>query len=477
LSLVRRFGDTSLDLSQWRGGDAVYFSVPGGYVIRYSTLWAIPAAVIVLLLWVWAFARVRRQGGTSVGGVVLALILEAGVLGGLGWIAWRVPSWLSAAQNRINPLSSPATSQAHALAIAGLALVVWLTCYLVARRRMAAHSWTLAGALWLVIGAGALGYLLPGASYLPLWPAVACIIAAVILPVTKGDRAPGGGATFGLMLVSLPAIGILVPTTVMLVSALFLTPEGTTGLVVLTGITVLALLPQVETITQGRRWWPVAVLALVALGAAGAGLVTASYGDRHPRPENLVYALDADARRAVWATMSDPAGPWLEQFVTTSPKRGPLSGFTAVAGQATFLSSSAPAADLPGPAIALVNAVDEGQGRALTVRITSPRRARALSVRLPDREVLDTHVNGREPAGASDWLWTAGRWSLEFTNIPSDGVELFVRVKGRQPVTFVVADRSDGIPASLASGRTTRPASSQPIHRGDMTVVQKTATF
>jgi hypothetical protein len=478
LSLVRRFGDATLDLSEWRSGDAVYFSVPGGYAFHYGTIWAIPAAVIVLLLWVWAFARARRQGGASLGGLILAVVLEAGILAGLGWLAWRAPGWLAAVQDRVNPLSSPETSQAHALALGCAALMLWLVCYLVGRLRMAAHTWAFAASLILILAAGALGYLMPGASYLALWPAAGGIFAAALLPVPKGDRGPGAGASFGLMLAALPAIGLLVPTMSMLVSALFLTPEGAVGLVVLIGVAVLALVPQIEAATLGRRWWLPMLLGLVATGAGVAGLFTASYGARHPRPENIVYALDADAGRAVWATTSDPAGPWLEQFVTATPKRGPLAGFTSIAGQTPFLSAQAPAVDLAGPAVTLVRSVDEGQGRALTVRLTSPRRARALSVRLPDREVLDTHVNGREPGGrASQWLWTAGRWSLEFTNIPADGVELFVRVKGREPVTFVVADRSDGLPASLAVGRTTRPASSQPIHRGDMTVVQRTVTY
>ncbi len=478
LSLARRFGDASLDLSEWRGGDAVYFSMPGGYVTHYRTMWAIPAAILAFLLWVWGFVRARRLGGASVGGLVIAFVLEAGVMTGLGWAAWRVPGWLDAVQDWVSLLSSPSTSQAHALAVASLTMAAWMACYLGARLRMAAHTLALAGSLLLILAAGALGYLLPGASYLPLWPAVAAVLSAAILPVPKGDRGPGGGATLGLMLTALPIVGLLVPTISMLVSALALTPEGTAGLVALTGVAVLALLPQVETMTGGRRWWLATLTVLAAIGAFGAGLFSAPYGDRHPRPENVVYALDADAGRAVWATASDPASPWLEQFVTNNPKRGPLAGFTTIAGQATHLSAPAPAVDLPGPAVHLVSAVDEGQGRALTVRLTSPRGARAMSVRLPDREVLDTHVNGRVPGGrASQWLWTAGRWSLEFTNIPAEGIELFVRVKGRQPVTFVVADRSDGLPASVAVGRTARPASSQPVHRGDMTVVQRTVTF
>lgn len=478
LSLARRFGEANLDLKEWRGSDAVFFSLPGGMVVRHRTFWAIPLAVILLLLWLWVFVRARRQNATSIGGVVLAALLESAFLAGLAWTAWRVPRWLGAAQHWVNPLASPVTSQSYALGIASLCLTLWLTFYLAARWKVAAHTCALAGTFLLVITAATLAYLLPGVSYVPFWPAVAGVAAAAVLPVAKGDRAYGVWVTLGLTVFASPALAILVPTTTMLVTALLLTPEGAAGMVVLIGAGVFVLMPQIEAITQGRRWWPVAAVGLVSAGALTAGLLTAGHGPAHPRPENLVYALDADARRAVWATTSDPPGPWLEQYVTATPKRGPLSGFTAVAGQTAFLSHAAPVLDAPGPLVRLVGTVDEGQGRAMTVRVTSPRGARAVSLRLPDREVLDTRVNGRQAGGrTSQWLWTAGRWSLEFTNVPAGGIELFVRVKGREPVTFVAADRSDGTPGALTAGMKPRPASSQPVHRGDMTVVQRVFTF
>jgi hypothetical protein len=164
--------------------------------------------------------------------------------------------------------------------------------------------------------------------------------------------------------------------------------------------------------------------------------------------------------------------------VSKDPRRGLLAGSTAVAGQAVYLSDDAPSIDIPGPDVTLERAVNEAGGRVLTVRVKSPRGARALSLRMPEREVLDTRINGRQPASQPNQApWAPGRWGLEFTNVPPEGVEVVVRVKGNEPVTFVAADRSDGLPSALTNGMTSRPPSSHPVHRGDMTVVQTAVTF
>jgi hypothetical protein len=143
-----------------------------------------------------------------------------------------------------------------------------------------------------------------------------------------------------------------------------------------------------------------------------------------------------------------------------------------------FLYAPAPAAALAGPVVVLERQVAEDGGRMLTLRVTSPRRARNLSLRMPDREVFDTRVNGRTASGEPGaTAWAAGRWGVEFANVPPEGVEIVVRVKGNGPVTVVVADRSEGLPGDLVAGKATRPFSSHPVHRGDVTVVQRAVTY
>jgi hypothetical protein len=478
LSLVRQFGDANLDLKEWRSGDAVFFSLPGGWVVRYSTVWVWPLLAGAFLVWVWATERARRRGETSFGGLILAVLLIGAFFAALAWMGIKVPGWIDALQDRTLPVASPATSQAHALGVMCLALSGWAALYALMRMKFAAHTWALASAWLALLAGGVVAYALPGASYLLLWPGCFALLSVLVAPSGKGKSTAGPRAALVLSVVALPALAILVPTATTVFTALLLSPEGTAGMIVLVGVGVLVLACQVEVVTEGRRWWPAGVLALLGVGALAAGVVTSAHGDDHPRPENVIYALDADAGKALWATPAHPASPWLEQYVSKEPRRGPLAGFSAVAGQAPFLSREAPAIGSPGPEMTLEGQVNEVGGRVLTVRVRSPRRARALSLRIPDREVYDASINGRRPASVPNQApWAPGRWGLEFTNVPPEGIVVVVRVKGNGPVTLVVADRSDGLPPELTADKNPRPPSSHPIHRGDMTVVQRAFTY
>ncbi|MDO8836208.1 MAG: M28 family peptidase, partial [Vicinamibacterales bacterium] len=478
LSLARRFGDANLDLKDWRSGDAVFFSLPGGWVVRYSAVWAWPLLAAALLLSAWATILVRSRGDTSYGGLMLAVLLIGAFYSAFVWIGLKVPGWIEALQAWLIPVAAPEASQAHALGVVCLTLSGWAAFYTLMRMKFAAHTWALASAWLVLLASGVLTYALPGASYLLFWPACVALLVVLVSPSRTSKSAAGAGAAFLLAVAAAPALAILVPTATTVFTALLLSPEGTAGMIVLAGLGVLALACQVEVVTEGRRWWPAGILALLGIGALAAGVVTSAHGDGHPRPENLIYALDADAGKALWATPADPASPWLEQYVSNEPRRGPLAGFSAVAGQAPYLSRDAPTVGHLGPEATLERNVNEAGGRVLTVRIRSPRRARALSLRMPDREVYDTAVNGRRPARVPNQApWAPGRWGLEFTNVPPDGIVVVVRVKGNGPVTLVVADRSDGLPPALTADKNPRPPSSHPIHRGDMTVVQKAYTF
>ena len=478
LALLRRFGQADLDLSRWRGPDVVFFTLPGGVVVRYPVPWAVPIACATLLAWGWAVLRARRRGDASLGGIVVAVLALAAFLGVEVWAALRASGWLERLQAWWQPLAAPTTTGAYAVSMAAIAVLDWLVVYVLLRKKLAAHSLALAALLIVLAASGALATLVPGASYLLTWPLLAAIGATTVLRA-DGDRGAGGkGRALALSLLAVPAIGILVPTSAVLVSALGLTREGIVALELLLWALVATLLPQVEALTEGRRWWPALLTLLVAAGALIAGGVTAPYGPSHPRPSNVVYVLDADKGRAVWATAADPVDEWLAQFVTTTPRRGAPPGIAALAAWDRALYGEAPAAELPAPTAVLVDAAEDGSGRVLGVRLASPRGARTLSVRVPDREVQGARVNGRpavSPDGASGWA--AGRWSLEYTNVPAAGIDLALRVKGRGPVTLVVTDRSDGLPAIPGRTFAPRPPWSMPIHRGDGTLVQKQFEF
>lgn len=479
LAIARRLGDADLDLRGWRGRDAVYFSVPGGlWFVSYSVLWTIPIAALAFVVWVWVLVRARRATRASIGGVVLAVVVLAAFLAFEVWLGFKASAWIVRFQRWWNPVASPLPNPAYAGAVACAAAAGWLILHSLLRRWFAPHTLLLAAVFPVLAAGAALAVLLPGASYLAAWPALAALAATAMLPQIRGTHAYGPGTALLAAVLAAPALAILVPTAQALVGALLLTPEGSAGLVAMIGIGAATMLPQVEIVTEGRRTWPGLLVFLVGIGAAAAGVSTAGHAASHPRPENLFYALDADAGRAVWATQTDPPGAWLAQFVTASPARGPLALFSAVAGTAPYSSHEAPAIGLPPPVVTLAGTANEGGGRLIRLRIASSRGARAVSVRIPDREIVETVVDGRPvvlEGGARSW--SSGRWGLDYAGVPPEGVDLSVRVKGTAPVTFIVVDRSEGTPAIPDTTFEPRPPASQPIHRGDLTLVQRAFTF
>jgi hypothetical protein len=326
-ALAKRLGDADLDLQAWRGRDAVYFSMPGGMVLRYSTLWAIPLAALAAIAWAWLLIRLRRSGRASIGGVAIALVLLAVAIAAQIWLGLKASEWLGRFQAWWHPEASPATNGAYALSLGCLATAIWLAYFTLLRKKFAAHTLSLAAMLVALAASAALAAFVPGASYLPFWPLAAALAATEALPAAKGAAAYGPAPVLAALVLAVPAVAILVPTAEMVVTALLLTREGGAALVVLIALASTVLVAQTELVTDGRRWWPAGLAVLLGLGAFASGMYSAPHGPSHPRPENVIYALDANASRATWATPIDPPGEWLAQFVGNDPKRGPLASF------------------------------------------------------------------------------------------------------------------------------------------------------
>jgi hypothetical protein len=261
-----------------------------------------------------------------------------------------------------------------------------------------------------------------------------------------------------------------------LFSAVGVGREGGAALAICTALALGTLVPQIEVVTEGRRWWPGMVAMLACLSALAVGAMTAPYGASHPKPVNMVYARDADSGRAMWATQAGRLDPWLAQYVSNQPATGPLTGFSTSTAQ--YLMHPAPAMRADAPALTLVSDTAEAGDRVLTLRATAPTGARMVSIRATDALVLDTWINDRRAGGAGGASpWDRGRWLLEYVNPPSDGIQVQMRVKGQVPVNLVVIGRILGLPDVPGTSFEPRPPSLVPISGGDTTLVRRSFTF
>ncbi len=193
LSFVRALADA--DLRPPEGvGDAVFFSVLGGFVVAYPTTWALPIALVALAALGIAGVRRSRPRGVVRGlGIAVGTFLGAALLGGLAWMA------ISA----VRP--TPGIWESYAYLAALVAGAGWLWRSAAKRLPPDAAFFGVAG-VWLSL-AVVTSVLAPGLGYVFSWPVLVAAVAALVLPSAGTWRTIATG--FVTFVVSVPIIDIL----------------------------------------------------------------------------------------------------------------------------------------------------------------------------------------------------------------------------------------------------------------------------
>jgi hypothetical protein len=484
LRLARRFA--SMDLGSLQARDAVYFTVPIlGVAPRYGTLWAVPLALVAAVLFVVAWFRAWRRYETSIAGTIVALIVFAAFTGASGYVGWRFGHLASGLHRRWFPDGPILTSGAYAAAMVACAMTVWFALYALLRRLLAAHSIALGAAFVLLAGAGASAWFAAGASYVLLWPLLGALLAALVLSRRMDappDLPPHAGKVFVVLLTAVPAILIVWPLVDSLFCTMGLAPESGAAMAVVTALGLGALAVPIELIVDRRRWWPAGVATIAALSFIAVGVSETRYSDRHPKPVNVLYVLDADARKANWASRVSRPDAWLAQFLGAAPQPGrPLAlvqPWSSQSGVPGFLHGEAPVVDLPPPQAALLRVVPTEGGRNVTFRASPGREGNELSVWVNGVPALDVLVDGVLVSGAfARRAPDDTAWMLNYVNAPASGALVTLMLRGSAPLTVGVVERAFGLPEIPGWAPAPRPASLVPIQDGDLTVVRRTYVF
>ncbi|MEI9993245.1 MAG: M20/M25/M40 family metallo-hydrolase [Rhizomicrobium sp.] len=438
------------DFAALKGGDAIYLTVFGHLLPRLPASWAIPLAVLVILLLV-AAAWASRGEVLGIGRRLVAFSIPPAALLGAALFGWLLHTVASLVSGQPDPSYAHPVWLRLALAL-GVATALLLWTRLASPRLAALSVWSWFAGLGLVTA-----IFLPGLSPYFLFPA---LIAAILLIVQA--RLDGAGAEAVGVLLALPAlvIWLSLSSASELVQGLALHPLITVTM----AFAALPLLPLLAPRPPQRCAAVTAVAGLVLAVIAG---LHPAYSVRQPERLNLSFVDDHIAGKAVWA--ADPAGALPASLRAAMPfsaarrQAMPLSftnAYAAPAGATRYAAPSAAIASRP-----------DGAGRRVTLALHGSALANRMVVVVPkDAGLLRAEIDGKSFAPDPG---APGPYGTVIACMTDDcrGKSVTLVFASRKPVGVTLGEQHYGLPADAARLVAARPATAVPSQSGDTTIV------
>ena len=435
LAALRHFGQA--DLTTVDDDNVVYFSLPYLGLFVYDQSWVLPISggLIVLLLLSGLLARRAGVRGSRV--AVGALVSVAG--GALAFGAtWALAGWLG----RFHPeASSLHGSLFHAegwyvLAIAGIAMALTTALYNVTRRWASLSELMLGAVLVPTVAAIGVGFFAPLAAMNLQWPALAALVAYILLTLL-GDRAEGALGAVVAVLFATPVLLFLVPLTELVWLALRFSMAP--ALAVLVTVAFALATPVLESLRHPNGWWAPLATTVAAAAFVGIGILGSGPSAERPQPSTLVYAYEHGTGAAVWAgdgsadSLDAEASAWAaERAGGALDEVRDLSGFAYFAEAPT---ASAPIVQAPPPEVIVGLDTIEGGTRRVSLHIRSRIAAEYMAFLYePDSSTRLLSINGHE-VGDPDALRRA-----EHFGQPDQMVELVLETSPIEPIGLHVVE-------------------------------------
>jgi hypothetical protein len=468
LALTRHFGNVSLDHT--KAPDEIYFNI-SRFMVHYPEGWAIPlvALVVLLLIAVVAFGFRRRQ--LTLGGVALGfLALPASMI-----VAALAAYLLFTLIRALHPGGIWALEYKSDLlwvGFAGLSVAITAALYVGFSKKIRVANLAVGAMLWWLVLTVLTGMLFPPASYLFTWPLLFSLVGLSVL-FALGDRPASPWYAFAaLTLSAIPAVFLFVYGVygVTATNGLLLTPA--VPVFALTIVLMIGLLiPHLDLIARPNRWVLPGAAASLGLGLLLFGSLTAGFDARHPKPNSILYALNADTKQAIWQSGDEAPDAWTSQFLGAEAKEGSVADYL---GEEEALHSEAPTVALPAPSIELLDDGTRDGVRTFRMRIAAPPKANLVLVEADaEAQVVGAVVNGERLPEETGGI---PAWTLHYWNPPSEGVDLTLEAKGTGPLTLTARAGTPGLPTIPGKTYRDRPPNMMPIAWNSPTVEQDSST-
>jgi hypothetical protein len=471
LSLTRHFGN--LNLENPRAADAIYFDLLGSTLISYPTTWAIPLAVLTVLLFAGIMIWGIRSRRLTILGLLLGFfiqILSAAISIGLVTLIWGGVTTLHP------DFSTRSNANLFMAAFVILTISITTALYLVAGRWTSVSNLTTGTLLvWLVL-AIATSFYLPVISYLALWPLLFSLAILAFTLIKEKSEWPSVTWFVLFFVCSLPGLILWAPTIYNVFQGLGL---RLFFLQITTVALLLGLLVPSLRLLPARRWLlPISAL-LLSLIFLIAGNVVPAHGNSDPRSDTLVYSLDTNSGEAVWASSNARTDQWTTQFLSSSPRREVLTD-RLPNNKTMFLVNNAPSLGIENDRLEVLDDIVNDGIRTLRLKLISPRKARIMSVFVdPQTEVLSATVGGKriETAGAANQSNPENWWELTYRAVPKEGFDLTLETKQLAQIKVKLTSQSDGLPEIPNARFQARPAHLIPAANSDVVILTQALTL
>lgn len=439
LSLARHFGN--LDLTHQTGGDAVFFSILRLWIIHYPKTWAIPLMVTAILAYLGILVLGLRSRRITLKGIILgmaAFLIAAVSSGIIGFLTVKALEWLKG-DSLVIGMGGTYNIHAYELGLLLIYLPATGAVYTVFQQVARKTDLFFGGLFFWVIFTAVSTLLLPGASYMFLWPlATGLLIMGVDLWLVK----KGGVAQYVLHLLPVVVGLLLVGTVIYLVQLMF-------GIDILAAggfLTVLVLMlafPYLDfrLLPRAAAWAFVPALAGVLIIATTFIMTRAQ--PNQPALNFTFYSMNADTGKAGWVAQSHLLDSTLLPLFGIYPHQGHLNEYFPTSDEGQVWIQDAPALDAAAPEMQVIEDSTQGGQRTLRIMIRSPRGADGIMAEVTAQEaILTASLYGEQ------YNREAPRSRVFFKVIGStrDGVEIALTLLAGSPVAIKLGDVSSGLP-------------------------------
>jgi hypothetical protein len=472
LALARAFGNGALPRPATP--DAVFFFAPFFGLVVYPESWAIPIALLAIVL---VFVPImRRPAGEplrvrpvvfgaieAVSAVLVAVFVGYGI--GAGLTSFHVSLGSGA----------PRWSGWYAAAIALFVVAIVQFMSAAARRWLGSTSYAGTLLAWALVSL-AVAYAIPGASFLFTWPV---LLAALAWAVHAMSRSAGHAvvpvAVAGVVVVIVPTAWLMVGV------ALGLDAVGGVVLAVLAGMASALLSPLLTFIEGKNQWRGPASTAATAAAVLCVGLVTVRTSVERPTTGVLAYVTDADSGGA-WLTgyASNGAGDWLASSLRAaridSAMRVPMPVAIRRLTRGPAVSVRPTPTARRAPSVTVLKDTVVERGRLVVLRIKPSADTWSIGLQMDTGTVIDATVNGKT-VDRSRYRRTQARWALEFVAPPDTGFVLALTTPAFSTAVLGISARASGLPPLPGVTLPPRPAGVLAIQSGDIAVTYRRVRF